>query len=153
MKIREKEDSDVEELAGFLTKYWETRNMDYSQDWAESYIKKGHREEIIDDKFFVAKENNDIIGSISIVFWEGGVAELRDFYVKEKHRNEGVGDQLFDNAFEYCRERNVRKIHAKIFPYMLNFFKRKGFRAEGILQDHFEKGEDLIIVGKFLSDN
>lgn len=153
MEIKEKEASDVKELAEFLSKYWETRNMDYSLDWAESYIRKGHKKEIMDDKFFVAKEDEEIIGSISVVFREGGVAELRDFYVKEEHRDEGIGDELFEKAFEFCRERNVRKLHVKIFPYMLNFFKRKGFRAEGVLQDHFEEGEDLIIMGKFLSEN
>lgn len=151
MDIKEHE-GESSELAKFLRSYWETRDMSYPQEWAEKYIKEGHKIEIIDDKFFTARDKDEIIGSVSLIFWEGGVAEMRDFFVKEGHRSEGIGKKLFERAYKECRNRNVRKIHAKIFPYLWNFFKGQGFKSEGLLHDHFEEGEDLMIVGKFLSE-
>lgn len=153
MEIKERKDGHDEKLAKLLRNYWETRDMDYSQEWTKEYIREGHRNEIIEDKFFVAEEGDEVVGSLSVILWEGGVAELRDFFVKEGYRKEGAGKKLFEKAYEFCRGRNARKIHAKIFPYLWDFFRKQEFKAEGILHDHFKEGEDLIVVGKFLSQS
>lgn len=137
-------------LAAHLVAYWKTRGMRYSQKWAEGYIASGHKKEIAGDKFFVALENGCVVGSISVVVWKGGLAELRDFYVTPACRNKGIGRALFEKALRFCEKKKARKVHAKVFPQYMEFFKEYGFAEEGILKSHFADGEDLLVVGKFM---
>ncbi len=138
------------DLAEHLVSYWNTRKMKYSTKWAENYVAKGHREEIIGDKFLVAIENGKVAGSISIVLWEKDLAELRDFYVKPEYRKKGIGRALLEEALRFCKKKKIRKVHGKLFPQYLPFFRQYGFQSEGKLKSHFAEGEDLIIIGKFL---
>ncbi|MFB6265786.1 MAG: GNAT family N-acetyltransferase, partial [Candidatus Nanohaloarchaea archaeon] len=91
-------EEEIRELANLLSDYWSTREMEYSEDWTEDYIKQGHAEEILGDKFFIKTGEDGVSGSISLVFWSGGVAELRDFYVVEGERDSGIGEELLDRA-------------------------------------------------------
>lgn len=139
-----------EKLAELLVSYWKTRDMDYPKEWAMRYIEEGHRTEIVEDKFFAALDGKEVVGSMSVVLWEGELAGLRDLYVKPEYRGKGTGSQLFEEALKFCQEKKVRKITAKIFPDLLPLVKKQGFTEEGILRSHFTPGEDLIVVAKFL---
>jgi len=138
------------DLAKHLISYWKTRGMNYSQKWAENYVTKGHREEILGDKFFVAVENGFVVGSMSVILWKRDIAELRDFYVKPEYRNKGIGRKLLERALDFCRRKDMRKIHAELFPQYFHFFKKYGFYKEGVLRSHYAEGEDLLVIGKFL---
>ncbi len=144
------DENEIQELAHMLSSYWSERDMEYPEEWAEDYIKRGHAKEIMGDKFFVEIGDDGVTGSISLVFWEGGVVEIRDFYVVEGERDSGIGRKLLDRATEYCRERGVRKLHAKAVQDSVEFFENQGFEREGTLKDHFKDGEDLEIMAKFL---
>ena len=140
------------DLAKHFVAYWNTRKMKYSVKWAENYIETNHRNEIIGGKFLIAIEDGKIVGSMSVVLWQKDLAELRDFYVKPNYRNKGVGRKLLEATLEFCKKKNVRKIHAKLFPQYFKFFKEYGFFKEGKLRSHFAEGEHLIIIGKFMKN-
>ena len=150
MEIRKISDQYINKTSELLRSYWKERNLDYSLRWAKEYIIDGHKKEIKDDIFFVAKENEDVLGCISVIIYEGNLAELRDFVVGKNSRRKGIGRQLFEYAYNWCLQNNIRKIYCLSFPYLRGFWIRNGFMLEGELKSHFKDGEDLIIFSKLL---
>ena len=138
------------QAAKILSDYWKERGMQYTPKWALAYIKKGHKSEIKKDQFFVAKEGPDVVGTASIIIYEGDVAELRDLVVKKSCRKQGCGSALMDAASKFCKEQKVRKMYGLTFPQQQQFMKKRGYKKEGVLKNHFKKGEDLVIMSKFL---
>ncbi|MBI2583447.1 MAG: GNAT family N-acetyltransferase [Candidatus Aenigmarchaeota archaeon] len=150
MEMRKAGKSEIHEAAMLLREYWKSRGMNYSQKWAENYIKIGHKTEIKKDMFFVAKKGGKVIGTISIVVYEGGVAELRDFVVDPEFRGKGIGKQVFKNVLCIVRKQKTRKVYFYTFPSYTKFYRKFGFKKEGVLKSHYAKGEDLVIMSKFL---
>src|SRR3989344_5101622 len=150
MEIKKLSDKDINKTSEMLKNYWKERGMNYSSKWAKEYIMEGHRKEILQDIFFLAKENEEIIGSISIIVHEGDLVELRDFVVLLAHRGKGIGKALFDHALSWCLQNNIRKIYCLSFPYLNNFWLKQGFILEGELKNHFKDEENLLIFSKFL---
>ena len=140
---------DIAGASRILREYWKTRGMSYSQEWTRNYLKQGHKTEIKKDMFFVAKDKNKVIGTMSIIIYEGDVAELRDFLVDNAYRGQGVGKSMMSELMQIIQKQKVRKIYALVFPDC-GFYLKMGFKQEGLLKDHFVKGEDLAIVSKFL---
>ena len=141
---------DIPAAAKILRTYWKSRGMTYSEKWTQDYLTKGHATEMKKDLFFVAKEKGKVIGTMSVIIYEGDVAELRDFVVDPKLRGKGFGKQIASETLEILRKQKVRKIYALVYPEYEDFWKKYGFEREGLLKDHFAKGEDLAIVSKFL---
>lgn len=137
-------------LATLLADYWKSRGMSFDSDWALDYLEKGHAKEIEEERFFVALEGDEVVGSHSVILWVGKRAELRDFFVKPEFRGKKIGEQLYQKAEAFCKEKGVQKIFCFILPDVLDFFLERGFQKEGILKGHAKNGEDLIAVGKAL---
>lgn len=152
MEIKKLEKKDMPTLAKMLREYWQSRSssMSYSQEWTKKYLRKGHSIEIKKEVFLVAKEKKEVVGNISVIVWEGRVAELRDFLVKPEKRGKGISRKLFAEAILFCKKNNVRKVFLLTFPNLEEMLERKGFTREGMLHDHFACGEDLIIMSRFL---
>lgn len=148
MKISELRRKDITEIAVLLRNYWEERGMRYSQAWTKNYIKNGHSSEIKKEKFFVLKEKSNIIGYISIIIWEGNLAELRDFVIKKKFRHIGNGKKLLEYSLNWCRRNKIRKIMSLTFPKYKKFLEKFGFKKEGFLQNHFKNRENLYFMSK-----
>lgn len=149
MRITKITNEDKLNVSRILNEYWKERNMNYDLKWAREYVENGHKTEIKEEQFFVLKEEN-IIGCISVVIWEGDLAELRDWVVKKEFRNKGYGKKLIEYALDWCNKKNVRKIVSLIFPKYKEFFERRGFVGEGFLKDHFKDGENLILMSRLI---
>lgn len=149
MEIQSVKEEHIKSLAKHLAYYWKARGLDYSEQWAEEYVREGHKKEIVEDRFFVALENGKVIGSMSVILWEGRLAELRDLFVKEEFRGKGIADALFEACLKYSKEKKARKIIALIFPYLFGFFEKRGFVREGLLKNQAKDGENLVIMSKF----
>src|SRR3989344_5406500 len=136
--------------AELLRNYWLSRKMNYSKEYSLDYVKNGHGKELVKEKFFVAVEK-EVIGTMSVIVWEGALAELRDFVVKEEYRGKGIGELLFKETEKWCKKNKIRKVMALIFPPRLEFFSRHGYVQEGYLRSHYADGEDLIVIGKIMN--
>ncbi len=137
------------EAAKILADYWAERGMhEYNQKWAERYIVEGHKKEIKSDEFFIRKEGGKVIGTVSLTADVSGVAEIRDLVIKEEFRGKGYGKKILGELIEFAKKRKIRKLFA--LTKVEGLFKSAGFEKEGVLKSHFAKGEDLIIMSKFL---
>lgn len=147
MKICEVEKDDRKSVAEYFVAYWKSRDMtQYPMKWALKYLKNGHKSEITDDKFFVAKDGKKIVGTIALIRFAGDVAEIRD----DVWHDNSVGSTLLFHLINYAKKKKIRKIYSLALKNKVNFYGRHGFKKEGVLKDHFKKGENLAIMSKFL---
>lgn len=136
-------------VARLLVAYWKERGMDHSEDWAIDFLDEGHGKEIILDQFFTFRED-EVKGTVSLITFEGNVAEIRDLVVGPEFRGQGYGKKIIHDLEKFAKEEKVRKLYAYVFPDVEGFYTKLGYEKEGLLKSHFKEGEDLVIVAKFL---
>lgn len=142
---------DHKKIAALLADYWKERGMpEYDRQWAEAYLKEGHKTEIKTDEFFLAKEGNEIVGIISLITDVSGVAEVRDEVAFSQRRQGGHLQQMIAIVVDLAKKRKLRKVFSLALPALVPAYRRNGFAKEGVLKGHFREGEDLIIMSRFL---
>lgn len=138
---------EYKEVAKLLNRSWKSRRY---KD-AEKYIAKGHSIEIVDDEFFVFEGiKGDIVGVISVVLYDSGIAELRDLVIDGKYRGLGYSTQMIERSIDFCRSNKARKVYGYVRYEDEGLLKSLGFHVEGVLKNHFVDGEDLLILSKFI---
>jgi N-acetylglutamate synthase-like GNAT family acetyltransferase len=144
-------ESSREEAAKLLADYWKDRGMSrYDAAWAEEYLLEGHKKEIVSDEFFIYSEGSEHMGVIALITYASGVAEVRDMVLKPEHRGKGLGKKMLEELIGITSKRGIRKLYALVFPQYESLYASAGFRKEGVLVDHFTKGEDLLFMGRIL---
>ncbi len=138
---------DYQEATKLLGKSWKSRRYKNPMD----YISKGHSIEINEDQFFVFEGlRGEVVGIISVVLYESGVAELRDLVIDDKYRGLGYSTQMLERTIDYCKSNRTRKVYGYVRYQDEGLLKSLGFHVEGVLKNHFVDGEDLLILSKFL---
>lgn len=86
---------------------------------------------------FVALDNNDIIGFISLCKNEDNIY-IDDYSVKEEYRGKGIGSKLMSLANTYALENNINELITHVETAnkkSIEFYKNKGFKLVQ-KQDH-----------------
>lgn len=149
MEIKIVDKESIPTAANLIRLYWKDRKLFYTQQWMQGYLEHGIKRVIKEQKTFVLKENERVIGTATIVLWEGKLAEIKDLVIKKEKRNQGYGKKLLEHLIEWCKRNNVNKVIA-LSPQSARFFLEKNnFKLEGFLKDHFKKGENLILMALF----
>lgn len=103
---------------------------------------------------FVAEDGTKIVGCLAATAsLLRGLGELNMIGVLPDQAGRGIGKMLFGAAMKFWEERRMRKIHtcvSSINPGAMAFYRRCGFREEGILKDHFFDGVDEHQLALFL---
>lgn len=80
----------------------------------------------------VAEENKEIAGFAlfytAYSTWKGKILYLEDFYVKEKHRNKGIGNMLFEKVVEIAKDKKVKRMDWQVLEWnalALGFYEKK----------------------------
>ena len=80
----------------------------------------------------VAENNKEIIGFAlyytSYSTWKGVSLYLDDFYVKENHRNKGIGNMLFEKVIEIAKDKKVKRLDWQVLEWnalALGFYEKK----------------------------
>ena len=80
----------------------------------------------------VAEENTEIVGFAlfytAYSTWKGKILYLEDFYVKENHRNKGIGNMLFEKVVEIAKDKKVKRMDWQVLEWnalALDFYERK----------------------------
>ena len=82
--------------------------------------------------FWVAREHDDVIGTIALLDHGDGGAALRKMFVRADRRGRGfdVADRLFATLIAHAQSRGVRTISLGTRPEMLaahRFYEKNGF--------------------------
>ena len=75
--------------------------------------------------FFVAEDNGEIIGCVSLsVIWQD-LCEVCSLAVSEEHKGRGIGRMLVERCIEKARQLKIPRVIA--LTYQDKFFERLGF--------------------------
>jgi len=83
------------------------------------------------EKFLVAQEENEIIGTIGIKEDSDSTALLRRLFVHSSHRSRQIGSMLVDTALDFCKMNGYKRVVFRATSRMAAAIKllqdRKGF--------------------------
>jgi len=86
-----------------------------------------------------------IIGGICGNTW-GGVCEIRQFWVDESHRHQGLGTRLLRAAELEARRRGCRQILLMTFSFQApGFYEREGFEVVATIAEHPRGHRNLLM--------
>jgi amino-acid N-acetyltransferase len=77
------------------------------------------------DDWLVAEEGGEIVGCVSLVFFNGTLAEVRSLAVRSDQRGRGIGSRLIEAALSLARQHGVRRVLT--LTRAAGLFERLGF--------------------------
>jgi GNAT superfamily N-acetyltransferase len=90
-----------------------------------------------------------IIGGICGNTWGGG-CEIRQFWVEQSHRHQGLGTSLFQAAEREARRRGCSQMLLMTFSFQApEFYERNGFEIVATIADH-PRGHRNLLMRKWL---
>jgi DNA-binding MarR family transcriptional regulator/GNAT superfamily N-acetyltransferase len=95
------------------------------------------------ERCWIAEQDGNIVGSITLVKKSATVAKLRLLYVEPSTRGSGIGSRLVQECIRFAREAGYRKITLwtnRILLAARRIYEREGFRLVSIKGD-FETWE------------
>ena len=106
-----------------------------------------------DLRFLFVAEENKIVGVVhGMIYGESGYGMIHWLGVDFKYQNRGIGTQLLERVFEYCKKRKIHKISLYTFPVLrkaINLYLKTGFVPEAYLKEQWW-GVDFILMSKWL---
>jgi len=138
MEIVKAEKSHAKELSKLL-KGLDTEEYSFSEvEKITPLIENGN--------YFVAIEDNEIVGTIALIIVEES-CEIDALITSKK----GVGKALIDFTVELCKKENVKKIWCwSLKRYnAIGFYDKMGFKEQFLLKKHW-CGEDCYIFGRVI---
>jgi ribosomal protein S18 acetylase RimI-like enzyme len=120
-------------------------------------VRENARQRGENSKSLVAEVNDKVVGYISASYDPGprlGVIGIVS--VDPGHQGRGIGSALMRSAIEFLKAKGVRKIWTTVSTIntrAILYYLKNGFRAEGILRDHFAEGIDEIFMGMFVEQH
>src|SRR5262245_32139236 len=117
------------------------------EDWPEVLrLIREHPDQLMQDHlprptdFFIAEEENQIVGCCALEIYSERLAEVRSLAVQESFRGKGVASALVEQCVGYAKEKGVYEVLA--ITGSLPFFEKLGFGTF-----HNEKYALLKILG------
>ena len=98
---------------------------------------------------FVKDEVERIVAGICGNTW-GGCCEIRQFWVEESRRKQGLGTRLLGAAEQEARRRGCSQIVLTTFTFQAPaFYMKRGFKALATVNDH-PRGHQSMLLKKYL---
>src|SRR5215831_17640017 len=94
---------------------------------------------------FVQDDDQRIVAGICGNVW-GGCAEIRQFWVEEARRRQGLGTRLLLAAEQEARRRGCRQMLLATFTFQAPaFYAKHGFEVAAVLDDHPRSHKNLLL--------
>jgi len=102
----------------------------------------------IDDGEWLAifvRDDDRIVAGICGNTW-GGCAEIRQFWVDEARRQQGLGTRLLEAAEQEARRRGCRQMLLMTFSFQApSFYAKHGFEIVAVVDDHPHGQKNLLL--------
>ena len=94
---------------------------------------------------FVRDEADRIVAGICGNTW-GGCLEIRQFWVEETRRKQGLGTRLLGEAEQEARRRGCRQMILTTFSFQAPaFYARHGFEVVAVMDDHPRGHKNMLL--------
>lgn len=103
--------------------------------------------------FYVAKDNNLVIGYIGAWIIEG-VTDMINFVVDEKYQHQGIGQLLMKQIIEDSISNNSKEILLEVREQniqAIKFYTLQGFKQITVRKEYYKNGDNALILRKELS--
>jgi GNAT superfamily N-acetyltransferase len=95
---------------------------------------------------FVVREHDRIVAGICGNTW-GRTCELRQFWVAESQRRQGLGTTLFQAAEQEARRRGCTQIVLMTFSFQAPaFYEKHGFEIVATIDDHPRGYQNFLMI-------
>lgn len=99
--------------------------------------------------FWIALDDNTLIGTVGLKKESGDLAYLKRMVVKKEFREQGLGIKLLETAIKFAKEHNFKTIFAgtvKENPNAIKFYKNHGFVESDIVPTNITAATDSICL-------
>ena len=100
--------------------------------------------------YFVATENNEVLGYIGI--WNiCGEGEVINTAVLKNKRRLGIGTRLLNEAFSFCRENGIKTLHLEVRKSntpAISLYEKLGFIKDGERKNYYDGIESAILMSR-----
>jgi GNAT superfamily N-acetyltransferase len=94
---------------------------------------------------FVRDDNDRIVAGICGNTW-GGCAEIRQFWVEEARRKQGLGMRLLGAAEQEARRRGCRQMLLMTFSFQApTFYAKRGFEVVAVVDEHPHGHKNILL--------
>ncbi|PIR04191.1 MAG: GNAT family N-acetyltransferase [Candidatus Magasanikbacteria bacterium CG11_big_fil_rev_8_21_14_0_20_39_34] len=103
--------------------------------------------------FWIALENNELVGTAAIFEKTTDIAYLKRMIVRKDYRKQGLGRELLDTALSFAKENGYKTVYAGTVlenPNAIAFYKRNGFVEEQPAPIDITASGDSICLKKSL---
>jgi amino-acid N-acetyltransferase len=82
------------------------------------------------DRWLVAEQDGQVIGCVSLVYYNGTLAEVRSLAVRPDHRGNGIASQLVAEAVAMARARRLKRVLT--LTRATRLFEQLGFERDAV---------------------
>lgn len=144
--IEEVKEEDLETI-------YEIEKENFKDCWSKNYILFHIKLPKDIRYFFVAREENKVIGYI--VCWVSDfTAHLHNISVKKDYQNKGVGTKLLNFLIDILKKQGITEIVLEVRVNnfkAINLYKKHGFKEITIKKRFYPDGEDALMMLKELT--
>ena len=123
---------------------------DFDNFWSYNILKQ--ELENGKSKYFVAKQENEIVGFAGILLIIDQV-NIMNIVVKKSFRHNGIGSILLENLISYAKDKDLKTITLEVNEHNLSAIKlydKFNFDHIGIRKKYYNGESDAIIMSKHL---
>ncbi len=99
--------------------------------------------------FWIALDNNEVIGTIGILKKHTDLAYIKRLTVKKKYRGQGIGNKLLQTAISFAQKQNFKTLYAgtvKENPAAIEFYKKQNFTINKTAPDDITASSNSICL-------
>jgi ribosomal protein S18 acetylase RimI-like enzyme len=151
MEVRQAKKEDLKGFIEILKEVFPVHNIFTKSE--EEVLKYWETVKAEPDDFIVAVEDGKIVGGCLVLMrsFDGHtIARIKHLAVAKDHQAEGTGRALIEKAEEMIGTAKIEIHIAEGEKIVIPFYKKMGYKEEGVLSDHFRKGENCYVMGKYV---
>ena len=151
MEIRQAKKQDLKGLIEVYKEVFTVHNIFTKSE--EDILKYWEAVKAEPDDFIVAVEDGKIVGGCLVLMksFEGHtLARIKHLAVSEAYQTKGTGKALMEKAEEMIGTAKIEIHVAESEKEAIAFYEKLGYKQEGVLSDHFRKGENCYVLGKYV---
>jgi ribosomal protein S18 acetylase RimI-like enzyme len=99
----------------------------------------------------IVEDGPDGVTAAMMLLFEGSGCRVLSVAVAPKDRRRGIGTRMMRAAETTCRERGLSAIRLEVStknPVAIEFYRRLGYRTDGVLYGYYSWGEDAYSMHK-----